>query len=100
MLVGIGTAIGAGVTEANSISTWNDNGCARAKPNCLSDFNDAQSTKVALSVTSISTFVLGGLLGGATAAYAFTDLFTPKKASAPHARVVVTPGGVLVQGSF
>ncbi len=100
VLVGIGTGIGAAVTNSSSVSTWQDNGCSRAKPNCLSDFNDAQSTKVALGNTSWATLVVGGLLGGATAAYAFTDLFTPKKQSAPQARVVVTPGGIIVQGSF
>ena len=100
MLVGIGTGIGSAVTDSNSVSQWNDNKCARTNAQCMSDFNDAQSTSAALGNTSWVTLVLGGLVGGATATYAFTDLFTPKTQSAPQARVVVTPGGVMVQGSF
>jgi len=43
---------------------------------------------------------VGGLLGAATAVYTFTDLLGPKKASTTQARVVVTPGGIVVHGKF
>ena len=100
MLVGIGTGIGSAVIDSNSKSTWEDNQCARAKAGCLSDYNDAQGTSAALGNTSWATLTVGGLLGAATAVYAFTDLLGPKKASATQAKIVVTPGGIVVHGKF
>ncbi len=94
-LVGIGTAIGSAVVDAGSYDTWESNRCNSATPSCTSEFDDAQKTSTALGTVAIVTLIGAGVVGAGTAVYAFTG-----KKSQPSASFHVTPGGVVVKGSF
>ncbi|MDI1437553.1 PEGA domain-containing protein, partial [Polyangium sorediatum] len=94
-LVSLGTFIGYSVVDSNSYDTWETNRCVRANQQCANDFRDAQSTSAALGTTALVTLIGAGVIGAGTAVYAFTG---PK--SKPSASLHVTPGGVVVKGSF
>ncbi len=68
--IGIGTTIGASNVAVSSYERWLDNQCTRAKPDCLSEFEDAQTTKAILGNTAVVAFVGGGIIGLATTIYA------------------------------
>ncbi|MDI1452079.1 PEGA domain-containing protein, partial [Polyangium sp. 6x1] len=94
-LVSLGTFIGYSVVDSNSYDTWETNKCARANQQCVNDFRDSQSTSAALGTTALVTLIGAGVIGAGTAVYALTG---PK--SQPSASFHVTPGGVVVKGSF
>nr|WP_240806965.1 PEGA domain-containing protein [Polyangium spumosum] len=94
-LVSLGTFIGYSVVDSGSYDTWEANRCVKTNPQCVTDFRDAQSTSAALGTTALVTLIGAGVVGAGTAVYAFTG-----KKSQPSASFHVTPGGVLVKGSF
>ncbi|HVJ79584.1 MAG TPA: PEGA domain-containing protein [Planctomycetia bacterium] len=94
-LVSLGTFIGYSVVDSNSYDTWKTNRCVQTNQQCENDFRDAQSTSAALGTTALVTLIGAGVIGAVTAVYAFTG-----KKSQPSASLHVTPGGVVVKGSF
>jgi hypothetical protein len=99
--VGIGTAIGAALTEQASLRDWADNRCTSLNARCRATFDAQEDRRFYLGNTAVWAFVGAAAVGGATAIYALTGRGSASK-SLPSAGLVVSPQGglIVVRGSF
>ncbi|UQA61375.1 tetratricopeptide repeat protein [Polyangium aurulentum] len=97
--VGVGTAIGAAVTDKAAYDEWDESGCTSQVLSCRENFNEKDQLRVGLGSAAIWSFVGAVAVGGATAVYALTG---KKTASKPQAAVFVAPqgGAIVVTGNF